>query len=62
MISLDDLENLTAVDIELYLSYLSCYEFEDKEYSCNDQAKARKLSFDFTASSVGSAVIFNAPL
>ena len=43
-ISLDDLENLTAVDIELYLSYLSFYEFEDKEYSCNEQAKARKLS------------------
>ncbi len=43
-ISLKDLSMLTAMDIELFLSYLSFYEFNNKEFTCSDQGKSRKLS------------------
>ena len=43
-LTIEDLENVTTNDIELFLSYLSHYRFRDKYLSCNDRAKARKLS------------------
>ncbi len=43
-LTLDDLENVTSNDIEYFLSYLSHYVYSGKEHSCNDRAKARKLS------------------
>lgn len=43
-LTLDDLENVTSNDIEYFLSYLSHYTYCGKEHSCNDRAKARKLS------------------
>ena len=42
--TLEDIEQVTSTDIELFLSYLSHYRFEDKEHNCNERAKARKLS------------------
>lgn len=43
-ITLEDLERVTDTDIEIYLSYLSNYRFHDKRLSCDERAKARKLS------------------
>ena len=43
-ITLDDLEAVTSNDIEFYLSYLSHYVYDGKEHSCNERAKARKVS------------------
>lgn len=43
-ITLDDLESVTSNDIEYFLSYLSHYSYGGKEHTCNDRAKARKLS------------------
>lgn len=43
-ITLTDLELVTSNDIEYYLSFLSHYRYAGKEHSCNDRAKARKLS------------------
>lgn len=43
-ITLEHLEAVTNNDIELFLSYLSHYRFNDKQLSCNERAKARKLS------------------
>ena len=43
-ISIEDLKQVNAYDIELFISYLSHYRFRDKYLSCNEQAKARKLS------------------
>lgn len=43
-LTLDDLEQVTSTDIELFLSYLSHYRFDGKEHNCNERAKARKLS------------------
>lgn len=44
-ISLLQLEQISAADIESYLSYLSCYTREDGLVEmCNEKAKARKLS------------------
>lgn len=43
-LTLEDLEGVTNNDIELFLSYLSHYRFNDKELSCDERAKARKLS------------------
>ena len=43
-ISLEDLEQLSAVDIELFLSYLSYYTYDGKEFTCGESAKSRKLS------------------
>lgn len=43
-ISLIDLENVTNNDIEYFLVYLSNYEYCGTEHTCNERAKARKLS------------------
>lgn len=43
-LTLDDLENVTSNDIEYFLSFLSHYVYNGKDHSCNDRAKARKLS------------------
>ena len=43
-ITLEDLEQVTDTDIEIFLSYLSHYTFGDKSLSCDERAKARKLS------------------
>ena len=43
-LSLEDLESVTDTDLEIYLSYLSNYRFGDKCLSCDERAKARKLS------------------
>lgn len=44
-ISLLQLEQISAADIEGFLSYLSCYSREDGQVEmCNEKAKARKLS------------------
>lgn len=43
-ITLEHLESVTHNDIELFLSYLSHYRFRDKHLSCDERAKARKLS------------------
>ena len=43
-ITLEDLERVTDTDIEIFLSYLSRYSFGEKKLSCNERAKARKLS------------------
>lgn len=43
-LTLDDLEGVTNNDIELFLSYLSHYRFNEKSLSCDERAKARKLS------------------
>lgn len=42
--TLKDLEKITSSDIELYLSYLSHYTRDGKNYSCNEKAKQRKLA------------------
>lgn len=42
--TLEDMESVTSTDIEYFLSYLSHYSYYNKEHSCNDRAKARKLS------------------
>ncbi|MBE5740720.1 MAG: integrase, partial [Clostridiales bacterium] len=42
--SLQHLEGINHHDIELFLSYLSHYRFRDKYLSCDERAKARKLS------------------
>jgi site-specific recombinase XerD len=43
-LTLEQLESVTHYDIELFLSYLSHYRFRDKHLSCDERAKARKLS------------------
>ena len=43
-LTLTDLEEVTHIDIEQFLSYLSHYRFRGKSLSCNENAKARKLS------------------
>ena len=43
-LTLEDLERVTDTDIEIYLSYLSNYTFRGKRLSCDERAKARKLS------------------
>ncbi|MBQ7913588.1 MAG: tyrosine-type recombinase/integrase [Clostridia bacterium] len=43
-LTLEQLETVNHHDIELFLSYLSHYRFRDKYLSCNERAKARKLS------------------
>ena len=42
--TLEDLERVTDTDIEIYLSYLSNYTFRGRRLSCDERAKARKLS------------------
>ena len=43
-LTLEDLESVTDTDIEIFLSHLSNYRFGDKRLSCDERAKARKLS------------------
>lgn len=43
-LTLMDIEEVTHIDIEQFLSYLSHYHFNGKSLSCNENAKARKLS------------------
>lgn len=43
-ITLEDLESVTSNDIEYFLSFLSHYVYDGKDHTCNDRAKARKLS------------------
>ncbi|MBE7079438.1 MAG: integrase [Clostridiales bacterium] len=43
-LTLEHLESVTHQDIEFFLSYLSHYRFKDKSLSCDERAKARKLS------------------
>ena len=40
----DHLSVISHTDIEIFLSYLSHYEFKGKYLSCDERAKARKLS------------------
>ena len=43
-IDIEDLNNVTAQDLERYLQYLSYFKYYDKECGNNEKAKARKLS------------------
>lgn len=43
-LTLGHLESVSHHDIELFLSYLSHYRFKDRYLSCDERAKARKLS------------------
>ncbi len=43
-LTLEDLDNVNDTDIEIFLSYLSHYEFQGRKLTCNERAKARKLS------------------
>ena len=43
-ITLEQLEQVSDTDIEIFLSYLSHYSYGGKELSCDERAKARKLS------------------
>lgn len=43
-LTLDELQKVTHYDIELFISYLSHYRFRGKYLSCDERAKARKLS------------------
>ena len=43
-LNLSHLENISHYDIELFLSYLSHYRYNGKSLSCDERAKARKLS------------------
>lgn len=43
-LTLEHLESVSHHDIELFLSYLSHYKFNGRTLSCNESAKARKLS------------------
>ena len=43
-LTLEDMENIAHNDIEYFLSYLSHYRFNGKSLSCDERAKARKLS------------------
>lgn len=42
--TLSDLEGVTNYDIEMFLAFLSHYDYNGKRHVCNDRAKARKLS------------------
>lgn len=42
--TLEDLESITNNDIEYFLVYLSHYTYDGNEHTCNERAKARKLS------------------
>ncbi len=43
-ITLKELQEISHHDIELFLSYLTHYRYRDKYLSCDERAKARKLS------------------
>ena len=42
-ITLKDIENLEAYDIELYLEYLNSYTYDNRKLKCGQAAKERKL-------------------
>ena len=42
--TIDILNEIKATDIELFLSYLSSYEYNGERHVCNEKAKARKLA------------------
>ena len=42
--TLNDLEEVTSSDIEYFLGFLSHYSYNGKKHTCNERAKARKLS------------------
>lgn len=44
LFTLEDLESVSSNDIEYFLVYLTHYTYDGKEHSCNERAKARKLS------------------
>ena len=44
LISLLDFDKIKARDIEQYLSYLSYYELDEKQYKNDEKGKARKLA------------------
>ena len=43
-LELSDLDKVTTTDIEMFLSYLSYYEIDNRKYSNKERAKSRKLS------------------
>lgn len=43
-LTMEELQKVTHYDIEYFLSYLSHYRFKGKSLSCDERAKARKLS------------------
>jgi site-specific recombinase XerD len=43
-LTLADIDKLDMTSIEIFLSYLSTYTFNDKTENCNEHAKARKLA------------------
>lgn len=43
-LTLEHLEGITHHDIELFMSYLSHYRYRGRQLSCDERAKARKLS------------------
>ena len=43
-LTIEHLDLITHTDIEFFLSYLSHYQFKGKYLSCDERAKARKLS------------------
>ena len=43
-ITIDDIENVDLTALENYLAYLSLYEINGKQESCNERAKSRKLA------------------
>ncbi len=43
-LTLEDMDSITDTDIEIFLSYLSNYRYGEKRLSCDERAKARKLS------------------
>lgn len=42
--SIDILDKTTALDIEQFLSYLSSFDYNGEHHTCDERAKARKLS------------------
>lgn len=44
LLTLDDLDKITATNLESFLDYLNYYVVDEKVYKNNDKAKARKLS------------------
>lgn len=42
--TLNDIESVTNNDIELFLAFLSHYDYNGRQHVCNERAKARKLS------------------
>ena len=43
-LTIEDLGQVNQMDLELFLSRLSLYDFNGKQLRCNERAKARKLS------------------